>query len=957
MSFSNTKDAKRYASIAEVAAAQAKIYADKLEDAPDYASQAEAAAAQANESAQSALTAQNGANASAGQAASSANAAAQSAADAEGAAEAVFSSSLHAPIGESLKELPPASGRINTVAIFDSTGDADVKPLSEFAILDSSGKVPASMIPAIALTEPFVVNSQSEMLALDAQVGDIAKRTDLGYSFVLASSPPSSLANWVQLNDDVLAQLGQPSGATEVGALDDDDNATTVQGALDLKASTVALSSSSGADEIGYGSDKISSSLMRTLKSFGAAGDGTTDDTAALLLADAWSVSTGKPVNVTNGMYKILNATIGGHYIFDSGAWIVNETLGATDNILISKNSLKLHGLNARVGCIAWPTSGNYGNALLIGGYYQPADDSGLVSDVEVYDFTIIGTTTAFSGQAMEGLGNIENVKVKRGKCIGQGTGMLFHWGGDVDLSNPHTGTVTYSHHPRNIEVEDVQFLSSDGVTPRAIGLYFSACYNVKAKNIYGERCPALISAKPGDVYDQVAVARDKGKVQTGIFISNVLSILPPDTSSGMMAITGVPDTYRTSATRLSSLDPDSPSDVTVENITVDLGGASYTNPMILVRGSKNVKGSFNVVGGKSTITPWALIDYTSQSYIRFSGSCPGGVRSRGFCTSNSEHAQQCDESVTYSTAMIGFNPQTFTQTGITLQSAVAAGNTSVSAQSTADAIIFYGAMLYSGSTYIGKVTRSTWLTAGVTNSIPVTKSANAVTSGSALTSYLTSEGLKVTGSIAGFMYCVQSTNTWGIDFSVNIERGYRGGILCDGTYCRSAKFSGSYDGVGWEDGAAVNANIQVTATTVRNVTINGCRFDADETNPTIDNHVLFSTTDHAGVIISENTGTNPSAVAFSINNSTVAEAYSMQQMFGNHINGLQAPVATATGLYVGGYFRGVVRNNAVPTTGYWNVGDKVDRATITASGQEGWACTVAGTPGTWVGYGTIAAS
>lgn len=716
----------------------------------------------------------------------------------------------------------------------------------------------------------------------------------------------------------------------------------------------IELAKPTGTNLIGYGSDILTNSISRTLKSFGATGDGSALDNIAVILADAWSISSGKPVIVTNGQYKLLNVQLGGEYWFDKDAWFVNEALGATDNIVIAKPGLKLRGWNTRVGCAAWPTSGNYGNALLVGSYYQPADDSGLVNDIEIYDFTIVGTTTAFSGQAMEGLGNIDGVKVKRGKCIGQGTGMLFHWGGDVDLSNPHTGTVTYSHHPRNIEVEDVQFLSSDGVTPRAIGLYFSACYNVKAHNIYGERCPALISAKPGDVYDQVAVARDKGKVHTGIDIDNCYSRLPPDTSSSMIAITGVPDTYRTSSTRLSALDPASPSEITVNNITVDLGTAAYTNPMILVRGAKNVKGSMNVVGGKNTVNPWALIDYTVKSKIRFSGSCPGGVQSRGFGSSISEHAQHCDESVSYSSTMVGFKPQTFTQTGITLQAAVAAGNTSISVQATADSIIFYGAMLYSGSVYIGKVTRTTWLTAGVTTTVPVTKSVNALSSGSTITSYLTSEGLKVTGTISGFMYCVQSTNTWGIDFSVNVERGYRGGILCDGTYCRSAKFSGSYDGVGWEDGAAVNANIQVTATTVRNVIINGCRFDADETNSTVDNHVLVSTTDHAGVIISENTGTVPSAVAFSISNSTVAEAYSMQQIYGNHINGLQAPVATATGMYVGGYFRGVVRNNAVPTTGYWSVGDKVDRPSISTGGQEGWACTVAGSPGTWVGYGVI---
>ena len=62
MSISDTNKAQKYASIAEVAAAQAKIYAEKLENAPDYAAQAEAAAAQSSDSAQSALAAQNGAD-------------------------------------------------------------------------------------------------------------------------------------------------------------------------------------------------------------------------------------------------------------------------------------------------------------------------------------------------------------------------------------------------------------------------------------------------------------------------------------------------------------------------------------------------------------------------------------------------------------------------------------------------------------------------------------------------------------------------------------------------------------------------------------------------------------------------------------------------------------------------------------------------------------------------------
>lgn len=66
-------------------------------------------------------------------------------------------------------------------------------------VLDSQGKLNASVLPAIAISDTFVVNSQTAMLALTAQIGDIAIRTDLNKSFILKSSPSSVLNNWQEL--------------------------------------------------------------------------------------------------------------------------------------------------------------------------------------------------------------------------------------------------------------------------------------------------------------------------------------------------------------------------------------------------------------------------------------------------------------------------------------------------------------------------------------------------------------------------------------------------------------------------------------------------------------------------------------------------------------------------------------------------------------------------------------
>src|SRR5690554_422597 len=69
------------------------------------------------------------------------------------------------------------------------------------ATLDASGKVPENQIPAVAIVDTFVVNSQAAMLALTVQKGDIAIRTDINKNFILQQEPASTLANWVDFKN------------------------------------------------------------------------------------------------------------------------------------------------------------------------------------------------------------------------------------------------------------------------------------------------------------------------------------------------------------------------------------------------------------------------------------------------------------------------------------------------------------------------------------------------------------------------------------------------------------------------------------------------------------------------------------------------------------------------------------------------------------------------------------
>lgn len=68
-----------------------------------------------------------------------------------------------------------------------------------YAELDADGLIPTDQLPPLAITDTYPVSSQSEMLALNAQVGDVAVRTDLSKSFILRKEPASTLANWQEL--------------------------------------------------------------------------------------------------------------------------------------------------------------------------------------------------------------------------------------------------------------------------------------------------------------------------------------------------------------------------------------------------------------------------------------------------------------------------------------------------------------------------------------------------------------------------------------------------------------------------------------------------------------------------------------------------------------------------------------------------------------------------------------
>lgn len=80
------------------------------------------------------------------------------------------------------------------------------------ASLGADGKLSTAQLPALAITDTYPVASQAAMLALTAERGDVAIRSDTGVTYILKQEPANVLANWLQLTtptDGVLSFNGR----------------------------------------------------------------------------------------------------------------------------------------------------------------------------------------------------------------------------------------------------------------------------------------------------------------------------------------------------------------------------------------------------------------------------------------------------------------------------------------------------------------------------------------------------------------------------------------------------------------------------------------------------------------------------------------------------------------------------------------------------------------------------
>ena len=127
-----------------------------------------------------------------------------------------------------------ATATTSTDAINKDYVDSKIGAADGIASLDAGGKVPASELPDIAISDTSVVVSEAAMLALTAEVGDIAVRTDVNKTFILKTAGASTLANWQELltPTDAVTSVDGQTGVVDLSGNYVNVTGDTMSGAL-----------------------------------------------------------------------------------------------------------------------------------------------------------------------------------------------------------------------------------------------------------------------------------------------------------------------------------------------------------------------------------------------------------------------------------------------------------------------------------------------------------------------------------------------------------------------------------------------------------------------------------------------------------------------------------------------------------------------------------------------------
>jgi hypothetical protein len=182
------------------------------------------------------------------------------------------------------------------------------------ASLDSSGFIPSAQLPPLAKVTVSSAANQAARLALTAEPGDIAIQSDNGTTYVLASSPASTNANWREISATAAissAIATHEADTTSVHGIVDTSLLVTTNGTQTLTNKTITTPSGLVKSDVGLGNV-----------------DNTSDENKPVSLATLSALGVKAPLNspALTGDATAVNLTLSGNLTVNGTTSTINST-------------------------------------------------------------------------------------------------------------------------------------------------------------------------------------------------------------------------------------------------------------------------------------------------------------------------------------------------------------------------------------------------------------------------------------------------------------------------------------------------------------------------------------------------------------------------------------------------------------------------------------------------------